>query len=82
MYRVFAFSFLSTLWFATGLEDNGNGREDLYYMVDERWIKQNELNFFDGRLHGGVASSSFVGATPVQNRICLFLGSDQGTYAR
>jgi hypothetical protein len=82
VYRGFAFTFLSTLWFATGLEDSGNGNSGLFYMADGKWYQQDELNFFDGRLHGGVASSSFVGATPVQNRICLFLGSDQGTYAR
>jgi len=73
--RAYALSFLSSLWLATGMEDNGGGNSNLFYMqnVGSVWSQQAENNFFDGRLHGAVV---FL------NRICVFLGDGIGTSSR
>ena len=74
--RAFAFSFLSRLWLVTGMEDNGGGTNNLFYMdvSGSAWRQQDEISpYFEGRLHGGVV---------FQSRICLFLGDNIGTASR
>ena len=90
--RAYALSFLSTLWFATGLEDlSGSGSNELYYLRDDgQWAKQDDVSEESskmvGRLHGGFASffagDAVTNATAVLNRICLFLGDRNGVAAR
>ena len=90
--RAYALSFLSTLWFATGLEDlSGSGSNELYYLRDDgQWAKQDDVSEesskMRGRLHGGFASffagDAVTNATTVLNRICLFLGDRNGVAAR
>jgi len=75
VYRAYAFSFLGTLWFATGKNDNKEGSNDLFYNqnADTEWVKQGkddignsgQADFFSGRLQRG---------TLFRNRICLLLG--------
>lgn len=75
VHRAYAFSFLGTLWFATGRNDNNEGTNDLFYNqnADSQWGKQGKddignsgpANFFSGRLQRG---------TLFRNRICLLLG--------
>ena len=72
--RAFALSFFTTLWIATGLEDNGGGTNNLFYSESgTSWARQQEVAFFDGRLHGGVV---------FRNRLCLFLGDNIDTSSR
>jgi len=72
--RAYALSFYSMLWLATGLEDDGEGRNNLFYSeTGVSWERQQELIFFSGRLHGGVI---------FRNRMCLFLGDHIGTASR
>ena len=75
VHRAYAFSFLGTLWFATGRNDNKEGDNDLFYNknADNEWFKQGQVDignsgpadFFSGRLQRG---------TLFRNRICLVLG--------
>jgi hypothetical protein len=73
--RAYALSFLSVLWVATGLEDNGGGSNDLFYMRESsgEFSRQTESNFFDGRLHGGVIFLS---------RLCVLMGDNIGSASR
>jgi hypothetical protein len=74
--RAYALSFLSTLWLATGLEDDGEGTSNLFYTdgSGSLWSRQSEsLPYFTGRLHGGVV---------FMNRLCLLLGDGVGTASR
>ena len=73
--RAFALSFVSTLWLATGLEDNGGGANSLFYADGAvgSWSRQAEGPYFSGRLHGGVV---------FKNRLCLLLGDGAGTASR
>ena len=74
--RAYALSFLSTLWLATGLEDNGAGTSNLFYTdgSGSSWSRQSEsLPYFTGRLQGGVV---------FMNRLCLLLGDGVGAASR
>jgi hypothetical protein len=74
--RAFALSFVSTLWLATGLEDNGAGTNNLFYAdgAGGSWSRQDvDGSDFAGRLHGGVV---------FKNRLCLLLGDGVGTASR